>query len=179
MSRRSSSVRTSIRKAKGRDPFRDLAPYFRFFEDLVRLPDHKLWLLSESSGAYEQSPRFPYHSVSPLAVRAFSRHPLRRFPECCVSFISDSLASLGSDPLAVLVSVALPSSVAGSLPNLVADPLPEFLPWFPFGLRFRFPWSSFPGSLASSVTGSPMALVCSLLLENCSSVDSKDTRKKA
>ena len=27
-------------KAKGRAPFRDLAPAFRFFEDLVRGPDH-------------------------------------------------------------------------------------------------------------------------------------------
>ncbi len=89
-----------------------------------------------------------------------------------MSLISDYLASLGSDSLAGLVSVALPSSVAGSIPNLVADSHPEFLPLYPCGFRFRFSWSSFPGSLAGSVTGSPMALVYSLLLEDFSSVDS-------
>ena|SRR5580698_2221467 len=52
------------------------------------------------------------------------------------------------------------------------DSHPEFLSRRPCGLRFRFSWSSFPGSLASSVTGSPMALVFSLLLEDFSSVDS-------
>jgi len=44
-----------------------------------------------------------------------------RFPECCVSLVSDSLAGLLTDSLAGLVSDALPSSVAGSLPNLVPD----------------------------------------------------------
>jgi hypothetical protein len=87
-------------------------------------------------------------------------------------FFSVALPSLVSDPLAGFFSVALPSSVAGSLRSLVSDSLPEFLSRLPCGLRFQFPWSSFAGSLASSVSGSPMALVRPLLLEDCSSVDS-------
>jgi hypothetical protein len=82
-----------------------------------------------------------------------------------------SLAVSLSDPLAGLVSDVLPSSVAGSLPNLVPDSHPEFLHRSPCGSRFQFSWSPFPGALASSASGSPTALVYSLLLENFSSVD--------
>jgi len=92
-----------------------------------------------------------------------------------VSLASGSLAVPLSDSLAGVVSDALPSSVAGSLLNLVPESHPKFLPRLPCGFRFRFSWRSFPGALANSASGSPTALVHSLLLEDHSSVELKDT----
>jgi hypothetical protein len=92
-----------------------------------------------------------------------------------VSFASVTLAGFLSNSLAGLVSDVVPSSVAGSVPNFVPDSHPEFLSRFPCGFRFRFSWKSIPGALANSASGSPMALVYSLLLEDCSSVELKDT----
>jgi len=92
-----------------------------------------------------------------------------------VSLASGSLAGSLSASLAGIVSDALPSSVAGSLPNFVPESHPEFLPRHPCGFRFWFSWRSFPGALASPASGSPTALVHSLLLEDRSSVELKDT----
>lgn len=118
-------------KAKGRGPFRDLAPHYPIFRRPGSVPRSQLIVTSELSGAFGRSPRFPYfpsfHSLQELS-RAIRRS---QFPECVESFVSDSLASL------------------------VPDALSKFLPRFPCEFRFRFSWSSFPGSLASSVTGSP------------------------
>jgi hypothetical protein len=118
--------------------------------------------------------------AEPAVTRTPSSHSLQelscsirgsQLPECCVRLVSDSLAGPLSDSLAGLVSEALPSSVTGSHPNLVPDSHPEFLHRSPCGSRFQFSWRSFPGALASSASGSPTALVYSLLLEDCSSVD--------
>jgi hypothetical protein len=92
-----------------------------------------------------------------------------------VSLALESLAGFLSDSLAGLVSDALPRSVAGSPLKLVPDSHSEVLHRSPCEFRFRFRWSSFPGALANPVSDSPMALVFSLLLEDFSSVELKDT----
>jgi hypothetical protein len=148
----------------------------RFFEDLVRHTDHNYSSLqncSEPSGGARASRTLPsFHSLQELSCSIRGS----QLPECCVSLASGSLASPLSASLAGIVSDALPSSVAGSLPNFVPESHPEFLPRHPCGFRFWFPWSSFPGALASPASGSPTALVHSLLLEDFSSVELKDTR---
>ena len=79
-------------KAKGRAPFRDLAPAFRFFEDLVRGPDHTDCHSGGCSVLAGLRPPFPYSSVIPSAVRAFSCHPSAfSFLSASVSSIADSL----------------------------------------------------------------------------------------
>ena len=75
-----------------------------------------------------------------------------------MSLISDSLASLVSDSLAGLLSAALPGSVAGSLLNLGSILIQSSFPVPLAGFASGPLGSSFPGSLPSSVTGSPMAL---------------------
>src|SRR3981081_2813241 len=62
-------------KAKGRFLFRDLAPCFPIFRRSGSAPRSQLLVTSELSGAFERSPRFPYSSVIPFAVRAFLVHP--------------------------------------------------------------------------------------------------------
>jgi hypothetical protein len=144
-------------KQKGDFSFEISPLAIRFFEDLVRHTDHN----------------YPsFHSLRELSCSIRGSQLL----ECCVSLASGSLASPLSASLAGIVSDALPSSVAGSLPNFVPESHPEFLPRHPCGFRFWFPWRSFPGTLASSASGSPTALVHSLLLEDFSSVELKDTR---
>jgi hypothetical protein len=98
-----------------------------------------------------------------------------QFPGCSRESRFGYLTVSSPTPLRVSSAMALPSSVAGSLPNLVPDSHPEFLRQIPCGFRFRLRRRSFPGALASSASGSPMALSCSLLLEDCSSVELKDT----
>ena len=92
-----------------------------------------------------------------------------------MSLVSDSLAGFLSDPLAGLVSGALPISVAGPLPNLVPDSHPEFLPRFPCGSRFWFSWEFLSRRSCELRFRFSVALVYSLLLEDCSSVELKDT----
>ena len=92
-----------------------------------------------------------------------------------MSLVLDSLAGFLSDPLAGLVSAALPISVAGPLPNPVADSHPEFLPRFPCESRFWFSWEFLPRRSCKLRFRFSVALVYSLLLEDCSSVELKDT----
>jgi hypothetical protein len=162
-------------KQKGDFSFEISPLAIRFFEDLVRHTDHNYSSLqncSEPSGGARASRTLPsFHSLRELSCSIRGS----QLPECCVSLASGSLASPLSDSLAGVVSDVLPSSVAGSLPNLVPESHPEFLPRPPRGFRFRFSWRSFPGALASSASGSPTALVHSLLLEDRSSVELKDT----
>ena len=92
-----------------------------------------------------------------------------------MSLVLDSLTGFLSDPLAGLVSGALPISVAGPLPNLVPDSHPEFLPRFPCGSRFWFSWEFLSRRSCELRFRFSVALVYSLLLEDCSSVELKDT----
>src|ERR1700743_3789819 len=98
-----------------------------------------------------------------------------QFPDWCVSLVLESLAGFLSDPLAGLVSGVLPSSVASPLPNLVPDSHPEFLPWFSCGSRFRSSWEILSRRSCELRFRLSVALVYSLLLEDCSSVELKDT----
>jgi hypothetical protein len=139
-------------KRKGEVPFEISPLTIRFFEDLVRCPDHNSLSLRSC----------PEPSGGARASRTF-RHSIR-----CKSFLVPSAAA--SFPSASRASFLIPLRVS-------------------FPMLFR---SSFPGSLASPASGSPgvpfpallrvplpvplMALVFSLLLENRSSVELKDTR---
>jgi hypothetical protein len=166
--------KSSAHKAKGRTPFRGLAPGYPIFRRPGSAPKSQLLVTSEVFETYELSPRFSY-PVLPFAVRAFlshSRHPVSRvlresrFGVPC---------GLPLRALAGLVSGALPSSVAGPLPNLVPDSHPEFLPRFPCGSRFRFSWENLSRRSCKLRFRFSVALVYSLLLEDCSSVELKDT----
>jgi hypothetical protein len=96
-------------------------------------------------------PAFPVPRHS-FAARAFLFHPrCIQSPECRVRLVSDSLASLFFD--------SLRSSVLGSLASSLASP-----PGVPFPVLLRVP---LPVLL--------MAFVYSLLLEDFSSVELKDT----
>ena len=139
-------------KAKGRGPFRDLAPHYPIFRRPGSVPRSQLIVTSELSGAFGRSPCFPYfpsfHSLQELS-RAIRRS---RFPECVESFVSDSLASL------------VPDALRSSFPGSLASPA-SGSPGVPFPALLRVP---LPVPL--------MALVFSLLLEDRSSVELKDTR---
>jgi hypothetical protein len=121
------------RKAKGRFPFREVAPYSPISRRPGSVSRSQLIVTTESSGSCERSPRFPFLFRRSVRCKSFLV-PSRclQFPECLVSLAGDTLA------------------------GLVADSLQEFLSLSPCGCRFRFSWSSFPGSLASAASGSPM-----------------------
>lgn len=160
-------------KRKGRFLLREIAPAFRFFEDLVRHPDHsRLSVRSYSKSASE--PAYPVPRPS-IRCKSFSRSIRNsQSPECCVSLVSDSLTGPLSDPL------------AGLVPLLFRVPLPVL-----FEASSPILFGPFAGPLASSASGScgvpfPVllrvpfpalltVLVDSLLLEDCSSVELKDT----
>ena len=96
-------------------------------------------------------PAFPVPRHS-FAARAFLFHPrCTQLPDCCVRLVSDSLAGFFSGP----------SSKS------------RFR--FPCEFLCRYSGSSLFGPLAGSASGAPMALVYSLLLEDRSSVELKDT----
>jgi hypothetical protein len=150
-------------KAKGRFLFRDFAPAFRFFEDLVRYPDHNYSSLQSCSRPASGARRFPYSSVITFAVRAFSCHPsAAQFPECCASLVrspcgdrcrlssgsrfrfplrsrfrsSSDLRRRMSSEFRLRFSARLPSAV----PLRVALPvLLEFLSRISCEFRYRFP----------------------------------------
>ena len=138
-------------------------------------PDHSYSRLQSYSGRTSLARRFAYPVIT-FRRKSFLV-PSRRlsFPSARVSLVLDSLAGFLTDSLAGLVSDALPEfrcrfSLQTSFPILIRRSFFD-----PCGLRFRFRWRSFPGALANSASGSPMALVYSLLLEDCSSVELKDT----
>lgn len=161
-------------KAKGRFLLRDLAPasefskiwfgtqitttrHFRVIRDVRAEP-----AVSRTPSSHFAARAFLFHRGGPVSrVLRESRFgfpcglPLR-FP--CGSRLRCS----SKVPLPV------------PLPNFVPDSHPEVLPQSPCEFRFRFRWRSFPGVLANSASGSPMAPVYSLLLEDCSSVELKD-----
>jgi hypothetical protein len=90
-----------------------------------------------------------------------------QLPECCVRLVSDSLASLFFVPLRGLVS--------DSLAGFFSGPSSKSRFRFPCEFLCRYSGSSLFGPLAGSASGAPMALVYSLLLEDRSSVELKDT----
>jgi hypothetical protein len=90
-----------------------------------------------------------------------------QLPDCCVRLVSDSLASLFFGPLRSLVS--------DSLAGFFSGPSSKSRLRFPCESLCRISGSSLFGPLAGSASGAPTALVHSLLLEDCSSVELKDT----
>lgn len=163
----------SRKKQKGDSLARD-RPCLPNFRRSGSDPDHNYSSLRSYSGRTSLARRIAYPVIT-FRCKSFlvpSQRP--QFPECCVSLVSDSLADFLSDPLAGFVSDALPEfrcrfSLQTSFPILIRSSFFD-----PCGLRFRFRWRSFPVALANSASGSPMALVYSLLLEDCSSVELKD-----
>jgi hypothetical protein len=138
-------------------------------------PDHSYSRLQSYSGRTSLARRIAYPVIT-FRCKSFLV-PSRRlsFPSARVSLVLDSLAGFLTDSLAGLVSDALPEfrcrfSLQTSFPILIRRSF-----FGPCGLRFRFRWRSFPGALANSASGSPMAPVHSLLLEDFSSVELKDT----
>jgi len=149
---------------------------FRFFEDLVRLPDHNYFVISESSETCEPcGPRFPYSSVIPFVVRAFlvpSKAPscpvASRVPLPILLIVPCLLSPSGSSKIrfgdrATTSSSRNSSGPANSRPLSRALPLshqPQKLSRFHPGIRFP----ECPSPVAGA---SRFSRFCFLRLEDC------------
>ena len=128
----------SWKKLRGDSLARD-RPCFPNFRRPGSVPKSQLIVTPKLFGTYGFGPAFPVLRCEIRCKSFLLPSAAARSPGCCVSIISDSLASLVSDSLAGLISAALPSPVASSLPNLGSILIQ----------------SSFPGALADSASGSP------------------------
>jgi hypothetical protein len=166
----------SVRKAKGRFLFRDFAPLLSDFSKIwygaqITTTCHSRVVrdLRAEPAVSRSLPSLPSLRELSCSIAA------AQFPECCVSLVSGFPCGVLSDSLAGLVSDAPPSSVAGSLPNLAPDSHPEVLPQFPCESRFRFPLESLSRHSCEFRFRFSDGSGHSLLLEDHSSVELKDT----
>lgn len=162
-------------QSEGASLLREPAPSYPIFRRPGSAPKSQLLVTPELFETYERSPRFSY-PVIPFAVRAFlfhSQQPVSQLlRESRFGFPCGlPLRSPCGSRLRCSSKFRCRSSSEPPFPILIQSPFFSLLA----GPASGSPGRPFRGALTNSASGPPAALVYSLLLEDRSSVELKDT----